>query len=167
MEKPFNATFFATVAVILPVVFLALALQSDYLAQALLASDQLTRTTKRRWSEAEKRQSKAGRAMSLDILAHWFSSLVFLLVVLVMAFGIWGEILALVSLEQRQAMLETQSTVLVAAIALIVAAAIASVWRLVETLIEADRSMRKSDPTGPEQPAVLSATPADDDQAPE
>ena len=36
MERPFNATFFATVAVVLPVIFLALALQSDYLARAFI-----------------------------------------------------------------------------------------------------------------------------------
>jgi hypothetical protein len=38
VENPFNATFFATVAVVLPVIFLALALQSDYIVRTMLTS---------------------------------------------------------------------------------------------------------------------------------
>ena len=36
--EPFNGTFFASVAVVLPVLFLALALQSDYPARTMLFS---------------------------------------------------------------------------------------------------------------------------------
>ena len=126
MEKPFNATFFATVAVVLPIIFLALALQSDYLARTMVASqDMLGR------SLYGPRPRKGWWATFFA--SYRLSSLSGLLlgaVVLVMFYGIYGEMLSLRALEQRQAMLSTQTQVMWAAGALIVAAVIASVWRV-------------------------------------
>ena len=72
--------------------------------------------------------------------------------ILVMVYGVLGEILALLALEQGQAMLSTQSTVMNSAIVLIVGATVASVWRIVETFIEAEKKARRARPissTGP------------------
>jgi hypothetical protein len=152
MERPFNPTFFATVAVVLPVIFLALALQSDYLARAFVASRQIDRLSKRQLSEARKRKSKIGKALSLP--TYYLSIGIGIAGVLVMFYGIWGEILALLALEQRQAMLATQSIVMHSAIVLIVAATVASVWRIAESFIEGERKAADTHSTGPDRPAA-------------
>ena len=146
MEKPFNSTFFATVAVVLPVIFLALALQSDYLARALLASLQRwDQAGKRHQSDDPKRKSKVGNVLSL-LLRLSLALVIGTAGLLAMVYGILGEILALLVLEQRQALLATQSTVMNSAIALIVAAAVVSVWRIGESFVEADRKAPKERP---------------------
>ena len=86
--------------------------------------------SKRQLSEARKRNSKVGSALSLPI--YYLSVGINVAVILVMIYGVLGEILALLALEQRQAMLSTQSSVMQSAVILIVAAAVASAWRVVE-----------------------------------
>ena len=136
MEKPFNGTFFATVAVILPVIFLALALQSDYIARTFLAYRELDRMS-RRQQAASKRKTRLGRTI-VSLPAAYLGLGLFGAAFLVIFDGTYGEIVALRALEQQQAGLGTQSDVMQSVVVLIVAAAVASAWRVVETFRKAE-----------------------------
>jgi flagellar biosynthesis protein FlhB len=138
MVKPFNSTFFATVAVVLPVLFLALALQTDYLARTVLASFLVN--ARRLDSQANAQQSPL---VVLGTLVNFLLAFViFLVVIIVMFIGLWGEFLALYALEQQQALLSTQSAVMWSAGVLIVVATIASVWRVLDFLIQDGKERR-------------------------
>jgi len=61
VEKPFNVTFFAVTATIIPVLFLAIAVQSDFVAKVMISSRQLRRLAQRDMRERAKRKSRLGR----------------------------------------------------------------------------------------------------------
>lgn len=141
MEKPFNATFFATVAVVQPVLFLAIALQSDYLARTFVMVRRIQQHSQSRFAADLER-----KAMLRSIGSYSFGIVgAFLAAVgaLVFIFAILGEILSLRALEQQQASLHSQALVMNSVIALVIAAAAASLWRIVEAIVLAERQAMK------------------------
>jgi len=144
MERPFNSTFFATVAVVIPVIFLAVALQSDYLARTFVASRRFHRVSRDQLRDTRNRRSKRS---VLSFGTWYFSWLLGIAGFGVIGFGVQGEILSLVALEQQQATLSTQSDVMQSAVVLVVVATIASVWRVVDAFIKAEKESQKRDST--------------------
>jgi hypothetical protein len=132
MEKPFNSTFFATVAVIVPVVFLALAVQSDYLARMFLPSRRMDRLS-----------SHPPMPTQIRNMSIWYFGLIpAVLGFLVIAYAVLGEFLSLLALDQRQAMIRSQTYVMQSVDLLLLAAVAVSVWRIIEAIITANKEAK-------------------------
>ena len=74
------------------------------------------------------------RSLVTDLPLYYLSVLLEGLVGLLLVFGVWGELLSLLALEQRQALISTQDTVMYSIVFLVIAAGLAALWRTAETM---------------------------------
>lgn len=109
---PFNSTFYATVAVLIPVLFLALAVQGRTSENLLRASA----TANRRYLEAARHGPLPRRVAAIVIVPAMIADLIVL-------FGGAGEIVAVITLYRRTAPPPTGPWVLAGTIFLIAAVA--------------------------------------------
>jgi hypothetical protein len=140
VKHVFDGTFYATVATVIPVLFLALTLQGDFVLNLLLASW--------RWRRKSRKDMLApgGRHSWGPPLLSGVSTLIGVLAVLVLIDGTAGEISALLALERQRASTGDQSTVMQAVVTLTVATGIALVVRFVTEIVKDIKTASGTDP---------------------
>src|SRR5271166_1996662 len=130
MHGHYSDAFYSTVATLIPVLFLALALQGDALTQLFDASA--------RWHERGSAASAAVapsssrfRRNAAGAPLRFASAMAHFSIYIVLFYAVLGEILALRALEQGEASADSRSAVMGAGIAMTCAVTVAFVARLV------------------------------------
>jgi hypothetical protein len=132
-QQPFNGLFYATAATLIPVLFLALAVQGNTFERLL---DVALRGSQSIHPGMPARSAQIAGARSLLALAAAYG---------VLAYSVIGEISAAVALCDRRGGSGTSSTVLVSVITLTIAVAAGPALRLRRTYSE---GMSRRDPAG-------------------
>lgn len=131
MSSHFNADFYSTVATIIPVLFIALTLQGDFVMKAMTASEH--------WPKGSREALRNWQATA-PLWQRWPAQLVWIAVgsllyavpTLILTFGLVGEIDALLALERQKATALEQSWVMEAGVVLTVMTVVALLVRRFE-----------------------------------
>jgi len=131
---PFNTAFYATAGTIIPVLFLAIAVQGSLYSDLLKAS---TKTLDR------FRERRAGSSPPRRVLRAWIASLLVSLLasctaITILIFGVTGEIQALASLSSQQVVGDPHGP-LIAAVLLTLASAAGPAIAFVGTVVTISR----------------------------
>jgi hypothetical protein len=138
--QEFDGTFYATAATVIPVLFLALSLQGDFVLKVLLAAEKLRRR-ERKARVGARPESRSLQLVVLRELRALFAQLLGYAGMLVPLDAVWGEITAIRALENRSASSGNASDVMQAVIVLTVASGIALLVRFFSALAK-EREVR-------------------------
>jgi hypothetical protein len=125
MKPNFNATFLATVAAVIPLLFIALAVQGDLVTRLMIGSVRAIKRAKREQLDLRTGQSFLGLGWSFFL---------YMCALLIVVLGTIGEIKALFALEYQKATSGDQAWVMAAALVLVIGVVLATLLRLGEAV---------------------------------
>jgi hypothetical protein len=121
-------------ATLIPVLFLALSLQGDFLMKSLLAARHWRQSLRDAYGTWIVKRSPWQRHVA-DPFVRNLENLFFLVPGLILIYGLFGEIEALLALERGSASADLQSTVMQAGVVMTCAVVLAFLVRYTETII--------------------------------
>ena len=152
----YDSTFYATAATVIPILFLSLTLQGDFVMRAMLTAWRFGRASMKSVDQSE--QSLTRSRVAVGASQYFLASLLGFVPFLVLVAGVNGEVNALLALERQRASASDQSQVMTDVVVLLFAALLALIVRFLSAVIIEHKTSTTADATATDKPAPTEAS---------